>query len=258
MSKNIDVRRETILRMVNQSGSLNFDQLRRAFPATSDVTLRKDLQYLNDTQQAIRIHGGLKSLPRALNYYYRSNVNLDRKDEIAQLAAGLIRPGESVFISAGTTCADLAKRLPDIHLSVCSDGIYTVTNISPLSSISVQLLGGDVDLEIMRVEGLTVLNQLEGMHFSTLFMGAMSADLNYGFFHNSSMTVAILLKAIEKSDRVIVLMDSSKVNFTFTPYYIPLSKVDLIVTDHLIDPAFAEAVQARGIELMGPQRGGRR
>ncbi len=236
--------------MVNRSGSLTFEDLRRAFPSVSDVTLRKDLQYLNDSQQAIRIHGGLKSLPSALNYYYRSNINAETKEAIAKRASELIRPGETIFISAGTTCAELAKRLPDFPLSICSDGIFTAINISARPNISVQLLGGDVNLEIMRVEGLSVLNQLEHSHFTTFFMGAMSADSNYGFFHNSPMTAAILQKVAEKSDRVIVLMDSTKVGFTFTPYYLPFSKASTIVTDESISPAFESAAAACGIELL--------
>lgn len=250
MNKQIDKRRNQILNMVNRSGTLDFDQLREAFPDVSDVTLRKDLQYLNDTQQAIRVHGGLKSLPSALNFYFRSNVNSDKKMRIAEKAVELINPGESVFISAGTTCAELAKRLPDFPLSICSDGIFTVNNIPCLPKISVQLLGGDVNLEIMRVEGLSVLKQLDQKHFTTVFLGAMSADPNYGFFHHSSMTATILEKVIDESDRVIVLMDSSKVNYTFTPYYVPTSKVNILVTDQGVDPTFCTAIQKSNIKLI--------
>ncbi len=250
MKKQIDKRRAQILNMVNRTGSLNFDQLRSAFPNVSDVTLRKDLQFLNDTQQAIRTHGGLKSMPSALNYFYRSNINPDKKELIAQSAVKLIFPGESLFISAGTTCAEFAKRLPDFPLSVQSDGIFTVSNIPALPNISVHLLGGEVNLEIMRVEGLSVLNQLEGKHFTTAFIGALSADIHYGFFYQTSMTAAILEKVIDCSDRVIVMMDSTKVNYTFTAFYIPLNKVDILVTDNEIEHSFASAIQEAGIKLL--------
>ena len=58
MGKKIVERRNTILNMVNKYGTLEFPQIRAAFPDISDVTLRKDLQYLDDTKQAIRTHGG--------------------------------------------------------------------------------------------------------------------------------------------------------------------------------------------------------
>ena len=105
MGKSIEKRREEILSLVNKYGTLDFAQLRKAFPDISDVTLRKDMQYLDDSQQAIRTHCGIKSIPSALNYYYRSNVNRVLKKAIAIKAAGLIRPGDSIFLSAGTTCS---------------------------------------------------------------------------------------------------------------------------------------------------------
>ena len=105
--------------MVNKYGTLDFPQLRDAFPDVSDVTLRKDLQYLDSTKQAIRTHGGIKSIPSALNYIYRANVNQDKKQAIAVKAARLIQPGDSVFLSAGTSCAELARCLPVFKYHAC-------------------------------------------------------------------------------------------------------------------------------------------
>ena len=181
MGKSIEKRREEILSLVNKYGTLDFAQLRKAFPDISDVTLRKDMQYLDDSQQAIRTHGGIKSIPSALNYYYRSNVNRGLKKAIAIKAAGLIRPGDSIFLSAGTTCAEMARYLPVFPLKVCSDGVYTVSNISMLPNMSVQLIGGDVDLNIMRVEGISALNYLDSCHFTMAFVGALSVNPDYGF-----------------------------------------------------------------------------
>ena len=250
MGKNIATRRSEILNMVNKFGALDFPQLRAAFPGVSDVTLRKDLQYLDDTKQAIRTHGGIKSIPSALNYIYRANVNQDKKKAVASTAAQLIQPGESVFISAGTTCSELARCLPVFPLKVCSDGICTVSNIATLPNVSVELLGGEVDLNIMRVEGISVLNRLDALRFSTAFISALCINPSYGFAHNSALTVAILEKVVERSDRTVVLLDSTKISGAFYPYTIPLSSVDAIVTDSGFPPALAEELRSKGIEVI--------
>ena len=250
MGKKIVERRNTILNMVNKYGTLDFPQLRDAFPDVSDVTLRKDLQYLDSTKQAIRTHGGIKSIPSALNYIYRANVNQDKKQAIAVKAARLIQPGDSVFLSAGTSCAELARCLPVFPLKVCSDGICTISNISALPNISVELLGGDVDLNIMRVEGISVLNRLEALHLSLAFMSAMCMNPDYGFAHNSALTVAILEKVIEHSDQVVVLLDSTKVSDAFYPYTISLSSIDMIVTDKDFPQDVADGLRDRGIKVL--------
>jgi DeoR family transcriptional regulator of aga operon len=250
MGKKIVERRNTILNMVNKYGTLEFPQIRAAFPDISDVTLRKDLQYLDDTKQAIRTHGGIKSIPSALNYIYRANVNQEQKQEIASKAAKLIQPDNSIFISAGTTCAELARRLPVFPLKVCSDGICTISNISTLPNISVELLGGDVDLNIMRVEGISVLNRLDALHFSMAFMGALNMNLDYGFAHNSALTVAILEKVIAHSDKVVVLLDSTKISHTFYPNTISLSSVDIVVSDNRFPDDIVEKLRRKGIEVL--------
>ena len=250
VARNMDERRERILQMVNQAGILDFSQLREAFPTISDVTLRKDLQYLDDTHQAVRTHGGIKSVPSALNYFYRSNINHSKKQAIAKKAVGLICPGDSVFISAGTTCAELARCLPSFPLRVCSDGVYTVSNIPSLPNISVELLGGDVDLNIMRVEGISALNNLESKHFSIAFMGALCIHPDFGFAHNSAMTVALLEKVIERSDKVVLLADSTKFSSTFYPYSIPISSAHMIVTDELPPEEVASCFAEKGITLL--------
>lgn len=250
MGKRIVERRNTILDMVNTHGTLSFARLREAFPNVSDVTLRKDLQFLDDTQRVVRIHGGIKSIPSALNYYYRANVNIDKKKAIAEKAAALLKPGDLAFISAGTTCAALARRLPNFPLMVCSDGIYTVSNISAHPNISVELLGGDVDLNIMRVEGISVLNRLDSMHFSIAFTSAIAVNPDYGVSHNSAMTAAILKKVIENSDKVVVLLDSTKVTKSLYPHTISLASVDIIVTDDDFPAEVAQCIRAKGIEVI--------
>lgn len=250
MSKSIEKRRKEILNMVVENGTVDFSQLRKAFPEVSDVTLRKDLQYLDDTQQAIRTHGGIKSIPSSLNYFHRANVNRELKRSIAAKATSLIKPGDSIFVSAGTTCAEMARCLPAFPLKVCSDGIYTVSNITCLPNISVDLLGGSVDLNILRVEGSSTLNQLENRHFDTAFFGALSVNLNYGFAHNSPMTIAILEKVIQNSDKVVVLLDSTKLSSSFMPHTIPFSEIDVLVTDKEFPADAAEIIRAKGLEII--------
>ena len=250
LAKSVEERRKKIVQMLSRDGVLDFSQLREAFPAVSDVTLRKDLQYLDDTHQAVRTHGGVKSVPADLNYYFRSSVNHSQKQIIARKAASLISPYDTVFISAGTTCAELARTLPTFPIRVCSDGVYTVSNISSLPNISVELLGGDVDLNIMRVEGISTLNNLESKHFAVSFMSALSIHPNYGFAHNSAMTVAILEKVIERSDKVVLLADSAKFSRTYFPYSIPISAVDVIITDEPLPEDLSKSLREKGITIL--------
>ena len=81
-------RRQQIVDLVNRDGKISFSELKQFFPEVSDVTLRKDLKYLDSTMQIVRVHGGAKSLPAAIgavdNFYTRSTKNVDMKKLIAE------------------------------------------------------------------------------------------------------------------------------------------------------------------------------
>lgn len=250
MSRNIDKRRKAITDMVNQMGTVSFRQLKECFPTVSEVTLRKDLFALDQEQQLIRVHGGAKQLPHMSNFSFRTNNNQEEKRIIAEKAVKLIQPNSSVFIAAGTTCVELAKLLPDFPLFICTDGLTTACNIPMNPSTTVEIFGGEVTLNTMRVSGLSVLNAIEEMHFNIAFLGVAGFHPDYGFTYPSELTAVTVQKIIQKSDKVIMLMDSSKVNYTFAPRNIPLESVDIIVTDNLMEPEVIEKIQKQGIAVL--------
>jgi DeoR family transcriptional regulator of aga operon len=250
LARNIGKRRQAICDMVNQNGSVNFTQLKECFPGVSEVTLRKDLQYLDETQQIIRIHGGAKALPQTMNFVYRSSIHQTEKGIIATKAAELIQPNTSVFITAGSTCAELAKRLPPIPMCVFSDGLYTAINFPKRIDLTVQVLGGEVDMNTMRIEGLAVLKQLEEMHFNISFLGTPGFHPDYGFSYFSEMTAAAISTVIRNSDKVVMLMDSSKVNYALMPQKVPLEAVDVLVTDDMLESEIVEKLAKKKIEIL--------
>lgn len=250
MGWNIVQRRQTIFDMVNQMGFVKLSQLKEYFPEVSEVTLRKDLQYLDENQQIIRVHGGAKALPHALSFLYRSGIYQEEKSLIAAKAAELITPGSSIFISAGSTCVELAKRLPDMPLYVTTDGMTTAISVPNRPDTTVEVLGGELDMNLMRISGLSVLQGMESMHFNCAFIGTPGFHPDYGFSYPSAMTVAALSKAIERADKVIMLMDSSKVNYILMPRSIPIEKIDILVSDGKLKPEIVQVLESKGVQVL--------
>ena len=197
----MEKRRQAIRDIVNQLGEVNFAQLKELFPEVSDVTLRKDLKFLDETQQLIRVHGGAKSLPYLLNYHYRSSLHREEKQLIAAKAAKLINPHDSVYITAGTTCVELAAILPAMPLYVFTDGLNTAASFPYSPDINVEIFGGEVDLNVMRIGGPSVLDALNNLRFNIAFLGTPGFHPDYGFANLSSSIAAIFLKVIERSEK---------------------------------------------------------
>ena len=96
----------------------------------SRVTIRKDLQQLEDEGIAKRIYGGAMladcALPSSL-----SNVNDRTRIALAERACEEIQDGDSIFLGSGQTCCYLAKLLERFHDLLKTDS-------------RVYLLGGEV------------------------------------------------------------------------------------------------------------------
>lgn len=250
----LESRRQEIVELVNREGEINFSSLKQHFPDVSDVTLRKDLKYLDSTMQIVRIHGGAKSLPTAIgavdNFYTRSTKQIEEKKLIAAKAVGLLRPNIALFVGAGSTCAELCKILPDIHLQVFTDGLATALELSKLPNVEVTILGGEVNTNDVRSSGPKVFDELSHLHFDFAFLGTDGYRTDYGFVCCSAHSAALFQTLARCSDKLVVLMDHSKVNAARAARNIAASQVDIVVSDGKLDAFVLKALSQAGVTVL--------
>ena len=250
----LESRRQEIVELVNREGEINFSSLKKHFPDVSDVTLRKDLKYLDSTMQIVRIHGGAKSLPTAIgavdNFYTRSTKQIEEKKVIAEKAVELLRPNIALFVGAGSTCAELCKVLPDIHLQVFTDGLATALELSKLPNVEVTILGGEVNTNDVRSSGPKVFDELNHLHFDFAFLGTDGYRTDYGFVCCSAHSAALFQTLAHRSDKLVVLMDHSKVNAARAARNIAANQVDIVVSDGKLDAFVLKALSQAGVTVL--------
>lgn len=250
----LENRRQEIVELVNREGEINFSTLKKHFPNVSDVTLRKDLKYLDSTMQIVRIHGGAKSLPTAIgavdNFYTRSTKQIEEKKLIAEKAVKLLRPNHSLFVGAGSTCAELCKILPDMPLQVFTDGLATALELSKLPHVEVTILGGEVNTNDVRSSGPKVFDELNHLHFDFAFLGTDGYRADYGFVCCSAHSAALFQTLARCSDKLVVLMDHSKVNAARAARNISASQVDIIVSDGKLDSSVLKGLSQAGVTVL--------
>ena len=155
-----------------------------------------------------------------------------------------------MYITSGTTCAEFARRLPQKPLYVFTDGIVVALNVPPYSEINVEVLGGSFNRNLMRLGGPAVISALESLRFDYVFLGTPGFHPSYGFSCPTSMIAATISKAIEHADKVVFLLDSSKVNYIHTPRNIPLQAVDIVISDGKLPPEIVETMEQNGITVL--------
>ncbi len=100
---------------------------------TSEATIRRDLEKLEETGFLERTHGGAvlsQRLSREPEYHQRLLDNPVSKQMIGKFAATLIEDGDVVFINGGTTTTEIVRHVhPNANITVITNNLFAAMEI---------------------------------------------------------------------------------------------------------------------------------
>jgi DeoR/GlpR family transcriptional regulator of sugar metabolism len=233
-SRQIEHRRRAILDYLQKTGAARTIHLSKEL-GVSEVSIRKDFQFLERRGMIKRIHGGARLTDNGLsclNLSERYNVNRTAKQKIAlEAVRRLNRPGLQVYIDTGTTNALLAEAIPkDLPITVITNSLGTIAALAGRPVCKVITLGGVVDYENRIFLGPWIENQLERFHFEFAFLGADSVSAE-GFGCNDYAYSEMLHKVVTRSRASYVLADSSKAEKPARTLYARAEEITAWITD---------------------------
>lgn len=247
-------RRQEILDLVNQQGEVSLTALKERFPYVSEVTLRKDLKFLDAEHQLIRIHGGAKSIRSAYtaqeNYYMRYAESAEEKKIIGQKAAALLKPYDSFYLAAGSTCSGIAQELPNIPLRIFTDGMETAIRLAKLKNLEITILGGELAASGMQTVGPKVLRELEELRLDYAFCGTLSYSIGYGFGCHSVHTFTLGQVLRTRVDKMVIVMDSSKVNKVRAVRNLREKDIDIVISDGKLDEEIVAYLKKNHVKVL--------
>ena len=103
-------RQEAIKSYIEERGEVGLSELTTRFSDWSEMTIRRDLAFLEEQRCIIRTKGGARVLPTSYGvtedvYGEREKRNFPQKQEIARKAAELAEADSGIFLDAGSTSA---------------------------------------------------------------------------------------------------------------------------------------------------------
>ncbi|MFU2314467.1 DeoR/GlpR family DNA-binding transcription regulator [Rahnella sp. PCH160] len=253
-------RRNKIIDLVNKNGSVMVADLSSAFDV-SEVTIRSDLGLLEQKGDLKRFHGGAAKRDASPNdqaalpqdemvleeRYLQAS---DPKKRIAQAAAGLVKPGDTVILDSGSTTMLLAEEL------VKSGDITVITNNLPAAfvlsenpDITLVVCGGTLRHKTRSLHGNITEYALQGIVANLMFVGADGLDAVTGIttFNEGYSISAIMAGAAQ---RVVVVTDSTKFGRRGYNLVLPMEKIDTIITDTDIRDEALQALRLTSANLM--------
>lgn len=211
-------------------------ELEVIFPNLSSMTLRRDLEMLERAGLAIKIRGGARASgadfsAREQAYSRRATQNIESKQKIALKALQYIDTGRSVFLDSGTTVMELAKILPDMNLSILTSGPNIALEILKKYNPTVTLLGGIINRDNLSVSGAHALSFVKSVNIDVAFIAPVGGSADNGFTCGNYSEFEVKRAIVKKANKVIVLMDASKLEHSLPFTFANLKDIDILISD---------------------------
>ncbi|MDR3514260.1 MAG: DeoR/GlpR family DNA-binding transcription regulator [Azospirillaceae bacterium] len=237
-------RQQVILTRLAAGSRVLAADLAREF-GTSEDTIRRDMRELAGAGRCRRVYGGVLPLapaPRPLAE--REGEATARKDALAWVAAGLVVPGQTLIIDAGSTNAAIARALPTgLGITVVTNAPAIATTLLDRPGIAVVMIGGPVDRTIGGSIGARAVRDLALLRADLCFLGTCALDAEAGAavfcFEDADFKRAV----VAASTAVAIAVTSDKLGTT-APHII----LDARAVTHLIVEADADPAALAGFD----------
>ena len=218
----------------------------------SSATVRRDLRTLHEQGLLVRTHGGAvpSDLDLELPVRYRSSRRRSEKHHIALAAASLVPDGAVVGLTGGTTTTELARALSDRNgITVVTNALNIASELVLRSSIRLVVIGGSARHASYELVGPSAESMLARYHLDLAFIGTDGVTLAAGCTTHDEMEAQTDRAFLDRSKRVVVVADSSKLGRSAFAHICDLSEIDDLITDEEADPELLNEIADAGVRV---------
>ncbi len=244
----MNARQNKILSVVNDRKRVQVTELSEMI-GVSGVTIRQDLNFLEKEGYLKRVHGAATAL-QSDDIGSRLEVHFDIKQRLADKAAELVAPHETVLIEGGSANALLARTLAERgDVTIITPSAY-IAHLIRNTPTNVILLGGVYQHQGESLVGPLTKLCIDNIHFSTAFIGIDGFHKDTGFTGKDMMRAEIADAVLAKKRRNIVVTDSSKFGQIYPATIAQKGKIALLLTDNSAPEEDLALLRQQGIEVI--------
>jgi DeoR/GlpR family transcriptional regulator of sugar metabolism len=219
----------------------------------SQATVRRDLEQLERLGEARRVHGGAVLVRRQWTepgFDDKASWAQREKFRIAEKAAALIQPKETIFLDGGSTILGVARLIRERgDITVATNSLRAAWELAD-GGPKLIVIGGELRRISQSVVGPLTRFLLEEIRFDRAFMGTLGLTLDEGVTTTDANEAYTKELVMRQSKEVVLLADSSKIgNVTFARSG-QLDDVDILVTDKAADKAVLRGLRKKGAKVI--------
>ncbi|MDX6380772.1 MAG: hypothetical protein QOI57_1796 [Rubrobacteraceae bacterium] len=218
----------------------------------SEDTVRRDLRELAAAGKLQRVHGGaLPRPPIPVSYTGRLEHEPEAKSEIAKVATDLVEDGQVVFLDAGTTTLEVARRLPEgLRATVVTNSPPIALALAEHPGVEVIVVGGRLHKESVVAVGAEAVETIRSFRADLCLLGVCGLHPEEGLTTPVYEEVAVKRVMIACASEVAALVSAEKLDTAFPYVVAPLPSVTYLVTDSSVPAESLDAYRQLSVTVL--------
>lgn len=244
-------RQQKIIDLVAKKGVISINFLVEKLNV-SHMTIRRDIQKLEEKGIIISVSGGIQSLeklPFEPSHIKKSQMFEEQKNKISLCATKYIAKNSTIYLDAGTTTLAIAKQI--IHRS----DIIVFTNDFVIANFLIEYgcckiihTGGIVCRENYSSIGDFAARMLSEVYVDVAFISTSSWSLQ-GLSTPDENKIVVKKVIANSSGTRILVTDSSKYGKIATFSVLPLNIFDVIITDNALPENVTKKIKEQNLVI---------
>lgn len=227
-------RRDNIMLKVKQDKKILVSELSKEFDV-SEETIRRDLEKLEKDGAITRTHGGAtlnSQTSQDIPYQTRNALNKDLKMNIAKKVASLIQENSTLMVDTSSTVFETINNLKDLDrtITVITNSIDILYYFQS-SSLTLISTGGSLRKHSHSLVGTTAEQTLNRYNVDFSIFSCKGLSLKNGIMDSNEPETEIKRTMKERANKVILLVDSTKIDNEAFINVFSIDEIDYLVTD---------------------------
>lgn len=231
---------------------VSMEELRGVFGISMN-TVRLDVTELVNKGVIRKVYGGVCSNQKGnlIPFEERQARNIQGKIAAGKAAAKLVKDGDIIYIDSGTTTMYVIDYLGEANnVTVLTNNLNAINRAVPMGSVNVISLPGTLERKTNSFVSADTVRTLEKYNIKKAFM-ASSGISESGMVTNASpLEYEIKKAAIENSDEIYLLIDSSKYGKSAMLTYANISEMSKVIVDDNAEEGLLALCERKNVEVI--------
>lgn len=245
-------RREKIKEILFEDKSVLVSDLAKQFSVTEE-TIRRDLKKFEQDGLLTRTYGGAfiqNGTENDVEYSLRISAFVDSKNIIAQKCLTVIKNGDSIFLDSSTTAYYIAKSIKHLRLTVLTNSILIINELTNLENIRLVAIGGHFNSRSMSFISKTTMDMLDMYYLDKVFISCRSLSIEDGIMDSTEILAELRQKVCTRSKNTYLIADYSKFNKNSFVKICDYKEIVGIISDYEYDDDWKELAKDKNIKLI--------